>query len=91
MYYFERSFPMNIFSKLFKKRNSPESSDNFKVILKTKKKLSEEQRNAIISIVKNAIRSGEDFSTIGILIIMNADIHDPVILNRIKNGVEVII
>jgi len=30
---------MSIFSRLFKKRESPKSSDNFKVVLKTKKKL----------------------------------------------------
>lgn len=82
---------MSFFSRLFKKRKQPYSSDNFKVVLKTEKKLSEEQRNAIITIVKDGIRSGEDFSSIGISIIMNTGIYDPVILNRIKNGVEVII
>lgn len=43
---------MSIFSRLFKKREQPESSDTFKVVLKTEKKLSEEQENAIITIVK---------------------------------------
>lgn len=81
---------MGIFSRLFKKRKQPESSDNFKVILKTEKQLSEEQRNAIITIVKDGIRSDEELSIICILIIMNVGIRDPVFLNRIENGVEVI-
>ena len=82
---------MSIFSRLFKKRKQPESSDNFHIILKTDKELSEEQRNAIVTIVKEGIQSGEDLNTIGILIIMNVGIIDGIILNRIKNGVEVII
>jgi len=82
---------MSIFSKFFKKRKQLSSSDEFKVILKTDKELSEEQKNAIITIVKDGIGAGEDLNTIGMLIIMNANICDPVILNRIKNCVEVII
>lgn len=82
---------MSIFSKLFKKRESPKSSDVFNVVLKINKELSEEQRNAIITTIEDGIRSGEDFSNLGILIIMDTDIHDPVILNRIKNGVNVTI
>ncbi len=82
---------MSIFSKLFKKRQQPSSPDEFKVVLKTDKKLSEEQKNAIITIVKNGIGQGADLDAIGMAIILNAGIYDPVILNRIKKGVEVII
>ena len=82
---------MSIFSRLFKKRKEPKLSDNFKVVLKTEKALSEKQKNVIDTIVKNGIRSGADFGTIGALIIIKTDIHTGVILNRIKNGVEVII
>lgn len=81
---------MNIFNKIFKKRKQPESSDNFKVILKTEKQLSEEQKNAIITIVKDATMSGEQPGDIAILIMMATGIYDMVILNRVKNGVEVI-
>lgn len=81
---------MGIFSKLFKKREQPESSDNFNVILKTKKELSEEQKNAIITIVKDGTMSGVEPSDIAIKIMMSTGIYDMVILNRVKNGVEVI-
>lgn len=81
---------MGIFSRLFKKREQPESSDTFNVILKTKKELSEEQKNAIITIVKDGTMSGVEPSDIAIKIMMSTGIYDMVILNRIKNGVEVI-
>ena len=81
---------MSIFSRLFKKREQPESSDTFNVILKTKKELSEEQKNAIITIVKDGTMSGVEPSDIAIKIMMSTGIYDMVILNRVKNGVEVI-
>lgn len=81
---------MGIFSRLFKKREQPESSDTFNVILKTKKELSEEQKNAIITIVKDGTMSGVEPSDIAIKIMMSTGIYDMVILNRVKNGVEVI-
>lgn len=81
---------MGIFSNLFKKRKQPESSDTFNVILKTKKELSEEQKNAIITIVKDGIMSGVEPSDIAIKIMMSTGIYDMVILNGVKNGVEVI-
>lgn len=80
---------MSIFSRLFKKRKQPESSDTFKVVLKTEKKLSEEQKNAIIAIVKDGTMSGLDPCEIGMEIMMSTGTSDMVIVNRIKNGVEV--
>ena len=81
---------MGIFSRLFKKRGQPESSDAFNVILTTKKKLSEEQKNAIITIVKDGTMSGVEPRDIAIKIMMSTGSYDVVILNRVKNGVEVI-
>ena len=81
---------MGIFSRLFKKRKQPESSDAFNVILTTKKELSEEQKNAIITIVKDGTTSGVEPRDIAIKIMMSTGIYDVVILNRVKNGVEVI-
>lgn len=81
---------MNIFSRLFQKREKPVSSDDFNVILRTENKLSEEQKNAIIAIVKDGTMSGIEPGDIAIQIMMNTGIYDLVILNRIKNGVEVI-
>lgn len=81
---------MSFLDQLFKKRQQPKSSDDFKVMLKTNKNLSEEQSNAITTIVKDGIRDGEDLYSIGLLIIMNAGIHtSSVALNSIKNGIEV--
>mgnify|MGYP003304873363 FL=1 len=81
---------MGIFSRLSKKRKQPESSDTFNVILKTNKELSEEQKNAIITIVKDGTMSGVEPHDIAIKIMMSTGIYDIVILNRVKNGVEVI-
>ena len=81
---------MGIFSRLFKKRKQPESSDAFNVILTTKKELSEDKKNAIITIVKDGTMSGVEPSDIAIKIMMSTGIYDVVILNRVKNGVEVI-
>lgn len=81
---------MGIFSRLFKKREPHMSSDTFNVILKTKKKLSEEQKNAIFTIAKEGTMSGVALRDISIKIMMSTGIYDTVILNRIENGVEVI-
>ena len=80
----------NIFRVLTKKRKQPVSSDTFNVILKTDKKLSEAQKNTIINIVKDGIRAGEDLNITKTWIILTADLNEPVILNRITNGIEVI-
>ena len=82
---------MGFFSRPFKKRKQPRPSDKLKIVLNTDKDLSEEQRNAIFTIVRAGIEAEEDLGTIGLIIIMNADIYSGVILNRIKNGVEVIV
>lgn len=82
---------MGILSRLFKKRKHTHSSEQFKIILRTDKELSEEQKNAIFTIVSNGIRSGEELNTIGMRIFMHAGITSPLFLNRIKNGVEVIL
>lgn len=82
---------MSIFSKIFKKRQQPIPIDKFKVVLKTEMKLSEEQKNAIITIVRDGIGQGTDLSTIAMAIIVRMNISSPIVLNRIKNGVEVII
>ena len=79
---------MGIFSKLFQKRKQAKSSDNFNVVLYTKKNLSEEQKNAIISIVKNGNMSGIALSDISIQIMMSTGIYNVIILNRIKDGIE---
>lgn len=91
---------MSILDKLFKKRQPKTNSipftelesatDGFKVVLKTEKNLSEEQRNTIITIVKNGMASNSEPSDICINIMMSTGIYDVMILNRIENGVEVI-
>lgn len=81
---------MNFFRKLFKKRKQPVSSDEFKVVLKTNKNLSEEQKSTIIQVVKNGILSGSELNDIAINIMTSTGIFDMIIINRIDNGVEVI-
>ena len=68
-----------------------ESSNEFKVILKTKKNLSEEQKNTIITIVRDGIISDVELRDICIHVMMSTGIYDTIILSRISNGVEIII
>ena len=81
---------MSLKDKLFKKRQS-ESSEELKVNLKTKRKLSENQKNTIIAIVRDGIASGEENSTIIINIMMDTGICGAVGLNRTKDGINVIL
>ena len=92
MYQFERSYPMNVFFSNPKKiRELPKISDDLNVVIKTDKKLSEKQRNAIITIVKDGTMSGELDSDIAILINMCAEINDMVVVNTTDDCVEVVI
>ena len=80
---------MKLFDKFFKKRQLPDSSDEPKVFLTTNKDLSEEQKNTIIAIVKDGITSGTYFGDIAIKIMMSTGIYDVIVINRTKNGIEV--
>ena len=83
---------MNFFCGNPKKiRELPKIFDDLNVVILTKKELSEEQRDAIITVVKDGTMSGELDSDIAILINMCADINDMVVLNRTNDGIEVII
>lgn len=81
---------MNILNKLFNKRQQLESSDNFKVIIKTDKNLSEKQKNAIINIIKEGVALDLDNGDIAIRIMMTTQIFEPVIMNKTDNSIEVI-
>lgn len=86
---------INFFSKFFKKRqfsekSSEESSEeSLNIVINTDKNLSEEQRNTIITIVRDDAMSGMELNYIGFNVMMS--IHELVIINRINNGIEVII
>ena len=83
---------MGILEKVFKKRKHPESvpEKDTKVILKTKKILSQDQKNFIITIVKDGIASGAPYSDIAINIMTSTGIYDMIMINSIDDGVEVI-
>lgn len=85
---------MGILSKIFKRNEDSleVKNDDIKVILKTEKDLSEEQRNVIVNIVKNGTMSGADPSNIVVQMMMATGIFDVMFLNRIKDDViEVVI
>lgn len=83
---------MNFFVGNPKKiRELPKISDDLNVVILTDKELSEKQRDAIITIVKDGTISGELDSDIAILINMCTEINDRVVLNRTDDCVEVII
>ncbi len=82
---------INFFSKFFKKRQFSEKSseESLNIVINTDKNLSEEQRNTIITIVRDDAMSGMELNYIGFNVMMS--IHELVIINRINNGIEVII
>lgn len=78
------------FRNLFQKRERQESCDDFKIVLKTEMKLSEEQKNAIIAIVKDGISNGLDNSDIAIMIMTYANVLvSKVTIYRKPNSFEV--
>ena len=82
---------MSFFSKSTRKRQQPKSSNDVNVVFITNKELSEEQKNAIETIVKKAGKSDEDSTSIEILISMTTGILSVVNFNDSTNSIEVII
>ena len=82
---------MKLFDKLFEKRKKSEIQEEITVVIKTDKELTEEQKNTIVRIIKEGIKINASLSYMGMAIIMEAAVYTPVILNKIPNGIEVII
>lgn len=74
----------------FFKRKPRKSSDNFEIILKTGKNLSEVQEDTIFEIVTNGIKNNSELSSIAINIRITTGIHEPIVITRVDNGIEVI-
>ena len=74
-----------------RKRKQSKTSKNLEIVLKTDLDLTEEQRNTIITIVKEGIQAGEEICDIAILIMMKVEIYKPVLINRYKNSIEIMI
>ena len=83
---------MSFFTKLFKKKQKQHGSsgNNITVTLKTKQHLSEEQKNAIITIIKDGCDCGIGLDDIAIKIMLSTEIYHPISISRNKNSVEVI-
>lgn len=82
---------MSIFKRRKLQQVKETSTEDLKVVLKTKKNFSDEEKEAISTAVKNGVISGMPNSDIGIMLIMKFGLSDMVILNRAKDGIEVII
>lgn len=67
------------------------NDDELKIVLCTQKSLSEEQKNTIISIVKDGIVSNQKQSSICIKVLMQTGVGEGMIINRINNCIQVII
>lgn len=72
-----------------KQRQSKKSSDSIKVIIKTKRRLSKEQKNTIESIVKKGIEKNDEFSDIAFEIMMATDIDSWIDVTPKSNGIQV--
>jgi len=71
-------------------QQSQNTFDNFRVIIKTKLDLSEEQITTIINVVRHGILSNNSYTEIANNIKISLCFTDNnVILNRIRNGVKV--
>lgn len=82
---------MSFFNKRTKKRQQPKIPDDFQVVFNTSENLSEKQKNAIITIIKDGIAGGEDLYDIVILISMCMKLPNVGIRYKDKNSIEVII
>ena len=82
---------MKLFDNLFKRRETLISYEDINVLIKTDKALTEKQKGTIICIVKEGVRIGASLDYMKNAIIMEAAVYTPVILNKIPNGIEVII
>ena len=82
-----------LFEKLFNRRQQkPVSSDGISVIIDTEIELSEEQKNAIISIVKEGLELKHDFRVIGIEIMLKLKfVSNTLRMMEADDGVHVII
>lgn len=82
---------MRFLDRLFRKWQRPKSPDDVKVTLRTTKNLSEDQRNAIINILKSSVMLGLELGKINLKIWGATGIsEDIVVLNRTINSIDVI-
>ena len=82
---------MKLFSKIFKKRERAKVEEDITVVIKTNKELTEEQENIIKRIVKDGVNENVSLNCIGMSIILEAGVYTPVIIQKVTNGIEVII
>lgn len=82
---------MSIFRRRKLQQVKDPSTYDVKLVLKTEKNFTDEEKEAINIAVKNGVMSGMSNSDIGIMLIMKFGLSDMVILNRAKDGIEVII
>ena len=88
---------MSLLGKFFKKKQNPSStnvetsSDGIVVRIVSDTLLSEESVDVISSIVRNGIASESSLEDIGIQVLVYSGLSDPIILNKIKGGIEVIV
>ena len=84
---------MNILSKIFKKRQHSKKyfkvSDTPNIVIKTNKKISDAQRDAICTIVKEAYATN-DLHKIAIKLIMDVGIHDAILINSYDDSIEIV-
>ena len=79
---------MKLLEKIFKKRYKPTAED-LTVEIETDKELTKQQQDTITRVVKRGILYEDSLSDIGIAIIMEAAVCDPVIITKEKNYIKV--
>lgn len=83
---------MSFLDRLFRKRQRPKSHDDVQVTLRTTMDLSEEQRNAIIDILKSCVMLNLEAGKINLKIWGATGIRkDIYVLNRTINSIDVIL
>ncbi len=81
---------MNIFDRLFRnRRKHPRSPDDVNVSLHTQQPFTEEQKSAIIAIVKNGVVNDLELHDIAINIMICLGIHLSISISIDDNGTDV--
>ena len=80
---------MKLFEKILKKRNEPAAVEDLTVEIETAKDLTNEQKEIIKRIVKRGILTKSSLSDIGIAVIMEAGVFDPVIITKEQNHIKI--
>lgn len=72
--------------RFFKEKEHQSTFDDIRVFLETDKKLSDEQKQTIIAIVKRGIASGKTETEISSKVLLQTGIFDTLVIRKLDEG-----